>query len=49
MRSVSWWRVWPTLVMVVGDEANGAIAASVIMVSEKEPMSTSTPRSLPGP
>ena len=47
MRSVSLWRMWATLRMVVGPSAKQATAASVITVSLMAFMSTSMPRSGP--
>ena len=45
MRSVSLWRMWPTLRIVVGPSANSATTASVCTVSLIAFMSTSMPRS----
>ena len=45
MRSVSLWRMWATLRIVVGPSAKRATAASVCTVSLIAFMSTSMPRS----
>ncbi len=40
IRSLSWWRMWATPVMVIGASANGAMAASVSVASDSGFMST---------